>query len=173
MEKLLCLYCPTKLGPKTLVAHVMSSALGGLKKSRRTACDVCNRALSPVEGVLAADLREFTGPLGIVQGSGDLAPAAIVDHPELGRLQIADGVIKRQKVSPKEVAPGRIEIGAGDLEIGAEQLAHQLRRYRRTPDDLASGRVPLEIRDELVPPGRSMPLQLSAKKRSIDESSQK
>lgn len=69
----LCLYCDSPLDGS--VEHLLLSAIGGRKKSRRVLCSRCNgRFGSTIDRELAEQLQIFSNILSIKSGRGDDAP---------------------------------------------------------------------------------------------------
>lgn len=137
-----CLYdCDELLTAGSEPAHVVPSAIGGRKTSKRTACPDCNRAVGADERELCESLRFFTGSLGIRQGDNDVAPAAKWDAPDLGTVTVQKGAIEPKEIQAvvTEEIEGKLHFqvsGNPDINKIALRLAHLLRQYRKTPDDL-------------------------------------
>lgn len=143
MASLTCLYCPEPLTQATREAHYIPSAIGGRLSSRAVCCDDCNNALSAVERTFCHALADLTALVGVLRGDREQAPPTEVSDPKHGTVRMWGGypqsIPAKMKFSRVENGRTHFQVSGSDPDATARQLAHLLRRYRKTPDDLASG----------------------------------
>ncbi len=139
-----CIYCGGALGPDTQEAHIIPSALGGKLRSRLICCSECNNAISPFEKGLCDALRGLTAMAGVRTGRGKRSPPLRVVDPQHGPVDAWGGhptfLGAPPDVRPAQDGQTRFHLHGGDIHTVARDVAHLLRRFGKTPDDLEAGK---------------------------------
>jgi hypothetical protein len=146
----LCLYCDSPLDGS--VEHLLLSAIGGKKKSRKVLCSTCNNGLgSSIDQVLAEQMKLFSNVLAIKTGRGKDAPMLKGLSLSTGeRLDLLPGGIPRSrdvKVT-RTTVDGReqvsIRVPAHRKEVIGEVLRGILAETGKSPANLKNPEARLE-----------------------------
>ncbi|MBK7829364.1 HNH endonuclease [Nannocystis sp.] len=136
-----------RVQPADSVEHVFHSALGGTLKVPDVLCKACNNDLGrTVDAALVEQFGFFRSALEISGDRGQI-PEFSAEHPELGRLNIEQGLHPKLGARKPDVQPlgdGTFRVTAANEKIAKEVLASAA---RKNPDVNV-----LSAEREIIPP---------------------
>jgi HNH endonuclease len=133
MNMPLCIFCDNALGPDTKPEHILLSALGGRKTTRRVVCSDCNNRFGgTIDAALAKQVEEIRNLLQLESGTGK-------PPPTLRNIQTGTETINlRNDGTPELVTPPFTVTGFPDGRDKIEVNARSPEEFRRALPHLAA-----------------------------------